>query len=92
MTRPVNYIENYGRNHCFHKTEVTVAKSGTTTTTIIYDGLCLSDTMQDDTDPVWDIRRTVVTEVEDGPTTSEEKWATGSAAWTDRATLTYKYM
>lgn len=92
MTRPVNNIENYGRNHSFHKTEVTVAKSGTTTTTTVYDGICLSNTSQADADPVWSIRRTIVTEVENGPTTSEEKWATERAAWTDRATLTYKYM
>lgn len=42
-----------------------------------------------DRDPGWKIRRTVI--VDDGTTTSITiTWAEGS--WTDRASLTYKYL
>ncbi len=75
----------------FAKQEITSAESNGTTTTTIYGGKPNindpSASTDDRTD--WKIRRTVV--VEDSTTTTVTvTWAEGS--WTDRATLTYKYL
>lgn len=75
------------------ETEVTVSTSNDVTTTTIYAGAPFRRTVRNgentSTQEVWKIRRTIV--VEDGGTTTiTSKWAEGS--WTNRASLTYKYL
>lgn len=91
MNTMINNAERAAYAEGFGRTEITKDESGGDTVTTVYAGRCLSANHQADSDPVWDIRRTVVTEQADGTTDIEEKWATERAAWTDRATLTYKY-
>lgn len=91
MPNFINNTERENHNHGFHITEVTKQDGESYTTTTIYEGRCISSSRQLETDTTWEIKQTVVTEYTDGTVISTEKWATETAAWTDRATLTYKY-
>lgn len=75
----------------FSRQEITSSTSEGTTTTTIYGGKApLTDpsaTTDDNTD--WKIRKSVI--VDNGTTiTVQNTWAEGS--WTNRASLTYKYL
>lgn len=88
----INYSELAGlSSEGFDKQEITSSTdSGTTTTTVYAGKSCLTDpSAATDGLNVWKIKRTVI--VDDGSaTTITETWAEGS--WTDRASLTYKYL
>ena len=88
----INNTERENHNHGFHVTEVTKHEGNGSTITTIYEGRCISLTHQLETDTTWEIKQTIVTEYSDGTVLSTEKWATAHAAWTSRATLTYKYL
>lgn len=92
MPNFINNAEREAYNKGFHLTEVTKLDGDGYTTTTVYEGRCCSDEHQSETDPVWEIRQTVVTEYTDGTVVSTEKWATERASWTSRASLTYKYL
>lgn len=75
----------------FDKQEITSSTSSGTTTTTVYQGKSrLTDpSATTDSLDVWKIKRTVI--VDNGSTTDiTETWAEGS--WTNRASLTYKYL
>lgn len=87
----INHTEMASFCEGFAKTEVTSLTSNDTTTTVIYGGTPrLTDpSSSTDSRDVWRIRRTVI--VENGTTTNVTvTWAEGS--WTNRASLTYKYL
>lgn len=88
----INFSEMAGLSaEGFDKVELTKSTSGTTTTTTVYSGkAALTDpsASTDDAD-VWDIRRSVIVEDDNG-TTITTVWAKGS--WTNRASLTYQYL
>ena len=83
----INYAELAGlTTEGFDQTEV--IENGSTTT--IYGGKAnVTDPVAAESRDDWKIRRTVITE-DNGTTTIVKTWATGP--WTDRATLTYKYL
>lgn len=73
------------------KTEILKSESGGVKTTTVYEGNCRDSQHQLATDPVWDIRKTVIVESA-GSVQIDEMWAESDRnAWTDRATLTYVY-
>lgn len=75
----------------FAKQEITSSTSSGTTTTTIYAGKprLIDPAASTDDDTGWKIMRTVI--VDDGTATSiTTTWAEG--AWTNRASLTYKYL
>lgn len=88
----INYSEMAGLSaEGFAKVELTKTTSGSTTTTTVYSGKPgLTDpSAATDSASVWDIRRSVIVEDANG-TTITTTWASGS--WTNRASLTYKYL
>ena len=76
----------------FSKQEITNSVSGGTTTTTIYGGKAPITDPSASTDdlPTWKIVKTVVVNNGSGTTTVVVTGAIGS--WTDRASLTYKYL
>lgn len=84
----INYAELAGlTTEGFDVTEVIDDGNGNTT---IYGGKAnVTDPAVAATRSDWQIRRTVIT-ADNGTTTIVKAWATG--AWTDRTTLTYKYL
>lgn len=91
MPRFINNAEKAAYGLQADKTEILKSEAGGATVTTVYEGNCLCENHQLPTDPVWDIRRTVITETEDSVEV-DEMWAqTDRNAWTDRATLTYVY-
>lgn len=84
----INWSERESMGAGFAKTEITSSTSGDTRTTTVYGGYAPSDNASD-SDEGWSIQKTVI---EDNGTTKiiTEKWAVGS--WTNRASLTYKYL
>ena len=88
----INYSEMAGLvSEGFAKQEITSSTSSGTTTTTIYGGKPRSTdpSASTDNDTGWRVMRTVI--VDDGTSTQiTTTWATGS--WTNRASLTYKYL
>lgn len=87
----INFSELAGlTNAGFNKTEINVSISGTTKTTTVYGGKAgVTDPSTADSRTDWDIMRSVI--VEDGNTTTvTTEWGKGS--WTNRASLTFKYL
>lgn len=91
----MNFINNAERaglsSEGFDKQEITSSTSSGTTTTTVYSGKSGYTDPSAATDNLenWHIRRTVI--VEDGTTTTiTTTWAEGS--WTNRESLTYKYL
>lgn len=91
MPKFINNAERTAYDLQADKTEIIKTEANGTIVTTVYEGNCHSNTHQLPTDPVWDIRRTVITETA-GAVEVDEMWAQNDRnAWTDRATLTYVY-
>lgn len=87
----INFAEIAGLvSEGFNKTEIITSTNEDVKTTTVYGGKAnVTDPATADSRTDWNIRRTVI--VENGDTTTVvTEWAEGS--WTDRESLTYKYL